>query len=151
MLSIAISLYPSSRYLYSLGRFVSFLSKNLILALVPLDIAYVMQTASHQFGFIKAPAPFYPGALLPQQNAHAHLYMGASVLIDPERFINYFLMVLTAIAGVLNGIHSLRLVASSLKMIGPVQHGFFLVMAIISSYAIFIGRYLRLNSVDSFS
>ena len=142
-------------YLYSRGRFVSFLSKNLILALIPLDIAYVMQTASHQFGFIKAPllfiwVLFYPNTMY-MLTDFSHLYMAGVSLDRPENFINYFLIVLAAIAGVLIGIHSLRLVASSLKMTVPVQHGFFLVMAIISSYAIFIGRYLRLNSVDFFS
>nr|WP_055679709.1 DUF1361 domain-containing protein [Secundilactobacillus kimchicus] len=119
-------------YLYSRGRFVSFLSKNLILALIPLDIAYVMQTASHQFGFIKAPllfiwVLFYPNTMY-MLTDFSHLYMAGVSLDRPESFINYFLIVLAAIAGVLIGIHSLRLVASSLKMTVPVQHGFFLVM-----------------------
>lgn len=132
----------------------TFLSWNIFLALIPFNLALIIYWLAPKLKWLSIPVAllwliFYPNTIY-MITDFAHLSAIGTDLITSEQILNYSLLATGIFLGVSLGISSARLViqaylpnASQLLKLSA-----FTIISILSAGAIYIGRYLRLNSWD---
>ncbi|SDJ11407.1 DUF1361 domain-containing protein [Streptococcus equinus] len=127
---------------------------NMFLALVALDFSLIPY-------FIKKKAVkvvaailwlfFYPNTFYMLTDI-VHMNFTSSVLWDKSSLILYMLYVSSILFGVLCGIESVKNIVMTFKVKNYYIRMFFIaVLSFVTSFAIHIGRYARLNSWDIFT
>ena len=140
--------------LYRYGIKAPDLTWNMFLALVSLDFAILTHFSKN--GFIKFITAvlwlfFYPNTFYMVTDI-VHMHFANTVLWQRESMILFMLYVPSIFFGVMSGVESLRLIFSAFAI-----KSYWLRLIIIgglsflSSFAIHIGRYARLNSWDIFT
>lgn len=132
----------------------TFLSWNIFLALIPFDLALMIYWLVPKLKWLSIPVAllwliFYPNTIY-MITDFAHLSAIGTDLITSEQILNYSLLATGIFLGVALGISSARLVIQSYlpNTSQMFKLSVFTIISILSSYAIYIGRYLRLNSWD---
>ena len=127
---------------------------NMFLALVAFDFAALVY-------FVKQPIVklffalfwffFYPNTFYMLTDI-VHMNFTGTVLWEKTSLILYMLFVSSILFGVLSGTESVKVMFKSFKVTSyPLRLAFICALSVISSFAIHIGRYARLNSWDIFT
>lgn len=134
----------------------TFLSWNIILATIPFDIALLIQHLFPKHKILTTPLVliwliFYPNAIY-MITDFAHLSAIGTGLTTSTQILNYGLLASGIFLGVFLGIVSARTIIQTLF---PNSSYYFKLIiftgiSIASSYAIYVGRFLRFNSWDIF-
>ncbi|AEJ23839.1 hypothetical protein WKK_04835 [Weissella koreensis KACC 15510] len=139
---------------YAIPSRFGFLIWNVFLALVPLDVALMhkaLQTKKQWplriIAFIVWLA-FFPNAMYLMTD-FSHLSAIGTGLANPAQYLNYGVLFTGVFIGMLIGLSSLEIIVETL----PFQKWYFKVpfymfIAIVSSSAIYLGRFQRANSWD---
>lgn len=127
---------------------------NMFLALVALDFSLIPYFIKNKV--VKVVAAnlwlfFYPNTFYMLTDI-VHMNFTSSVLWDKSSLILYMLYVSSILFGVLCGIESVKNIVVTFKVKNYYIRMFFIaVLSFVSSFAIHIGRYARLNSWDIFT
>ena len=127
---------------------------NMFLALVAFDFAALVY-------FVKQPIVklflalfwffFYPNTFYMLTDI-VHMNFTSTVLWEKTSLILYMLFVSSILFGVLSGTESVKVMFKSFKVTSyPLRLALICALSVISSFAIHIGRYARLNSWDIFT
>ncbi|NQG96710.1 DUF1361 domain-containing protein [Streptococcus suis] len=130
------------------------LTWNMFLALVALDFAILTNHSKSKVMKIAAGLLwlfFYPNTFYMVTDI-VHMHFANTVLWQRESMILFMLYVPSIFYGVMTGVESLRLIFSAFS-IKSYWIRLFLIggLSLLSSFAIHIGRYARLNSWDIFT
>lgn len=127
---------------------------NMFLALIALDfslIPYFIKNKAVKIGAAILWLFFYPNTFYMLTDI-VHMNFISSVLWDKSSLILYMLYVSSILFGVLCGIESVKNIVVTFKVKNYYIRMFFIaVLSFVSSFAIHIGRYARLNSWDIFT
>ena len=140
--------------LYRYGIKAPDLTWNMFLALVSLDFAILTHFSKN--GFIKFITAvlwlfFYPNTFYMVTDI-VHKHFANTVLWQRESMILFMLYVPSIFFGVMSGVESLRLIFSAFAIKSYWLRLFIIGgLSFLSSFAIHIGRYARLNSWDIFT
>lgn len=127
---------------------------NMFLALVALDFAVIAHWSKQ--GILKVIAMglwlfFYPNTFYMVTDI-VHMHFASTVLWQRESMILFMLYVPSIFFGVMAGVESVRLIFEAFKLQSYVLRLLVIGgLSFISSFAIHIGRYARLNSWDIFT
>lgn len=127
---------------------------NMFLALVALDFAVIAHWSKQ--GILKVIATglwlfFYPNTFYMVTDI-VHMHFASTVLWQRESMILFMLYVPSIFFGVMAGVESVRLIFEAFKLKSYVLRLLAIGgLSFISSFAIHIGRYARLNSWDIFT
>ncbi|MGF0111332.1 DUF1361 domain-containing protein [Streptococcus sp. SGI.013] len=127
---------------------------NMFLALVALDFAVIAHWSKQ--GILKVIATglwlfFYPNTFYMVTDI-VHMHFASTVLWQRESMILFMLYVPSIFFGVMAGVESVRLIFEAFKLQSYVLRLLTIGgLSFISSFAIHIGRYARLNSWDIFT
>lgn len=127
---------------------------NMFLALVALDFAVIAHWSKQ--GILKVIATglwlfFYPNTFYMVTDI-VHMHFASTVLWQRESMILFMLYVPSIFFGVMAGVESVRLIFEAFKLQSYVLRLLAIGgLSFISSFAIHIGRYARLNSWDIFT
>lgn len=127
---------------------------NMFLALVALDFAVIAHWSKQ--GIFKVIATgmwlfFYPNTFYMVTDI-VHMHFASTVLWQRESMILFMLYVPSIFFGVMAGVESVRLIFEAFKLQSYVLRLLAIGgLSFISSFAIHIGRYARLNSWDIFT
>lgn len=127
---------------------------NMFLALVALDFAVIAHWSKQ--GILKVIATglwlfFYPNTFYMVTDI-VHMHFASTVLWQRESMILFMLYVPSIFFGVMAGVESVRLIFEAFKLQSYVLRLLVIGgLSFISSFAIHIGRYARLNSWDIFT
>lgn len=134
----------------------TFLTWNIFLALVPFDLALMIRGIAPKSKLLALPLTliwliFYPNTIY-MITDFAHLSAIGTDLVTSVQILNYSLLATGIFLGVSMGISSARLVLQSWFPENSQTKKLFVftLLSALSAYAIYIGRYLRLNSWDLF-
>lgn len=127
---------------------------NMFLALAALDFAYLAGLSKKgllKFVWLLLWFLFYPNTFYMLTDI-VHMYFAGNALWDRTSMILFMLYVASILFGVLSGVLSLQLVFRSLK-VSNIYLRYVIIgnLSFLSSFAIHIGRYARLNSWDMFT
>lgn len=125
---------------------------NMFLALLALDFSFGISRVKKWFGFqlvfFLLWFFFYPNTFYMLTDL-THIHFMHRVLSNNTSLLSFTIYVLTILFGTFCGILSVRYIARFLKLKSFwLRYVSYLVLSVISSYAIHIGRYARLNSWD---
>lgn len=127
---------------------------NMFLALVALDFSLIPYFIKNMAVKVVAAILwlfFYPNTFYMLTDI-VHMNFTSSVLWDKSSLILYMLYVSSILFGVLCGIESVKNIVVTFKVKNYYIRMFFIaVLSFVSSFAIHIGRYARLNSWDIFT
>ncbi|WP_423216445.1 DUF1361 domain-containing protein [Streptococcus equinus] len=127
---------------------------NMFLALLALDFSFIPYFIKNKVVKIVAAFLwlfFYPNTFYMLTDI-VHMNFTSSVLWDKSSLILYMLYVSSILFGVLCGIESVKNIVVTFKVKNYYIRMFFIaVLSFVSSFAIHIGRYARLNSWDIFT
>ncbi|VED90739.1 membrane protein [Streptococcus equinus] len=127
---------------------------NMFLALVALDFSLIPYFIKNKAVKVVAAILwlfFYPNTFYMLTDI-VHMNFTSSVLWDKSSLILYMLYVSSILFGVLCGIESVKNIVVTFKVKKYYIRMFFIaVLSFVSSFAIHIGRYARLNSWDIFT
>lgn len=127
---------------------------NMFLALVALDFSLIPYFIKNKVVKVVAAILwlfFYPNTFYMLTDI-VHMNFTSSVLWDKSSLILYMLYVSSILFGVLCGIESVKNIVVTFKVKNYYIRMFFIaVLSFVSSFAIHIGRYARLNSWDIFT
>ena len=127
---------------------------NMFLALVALDFSLISYFIKNKVVKVVAAILwlfFYPNTFYMLTDI-VHMNFTSSVLWDKSSLILYMLYVSSILFGVLCGIESVKNIVVTFKVKNYYIRMFFIaVLSFVSSFAIHIGRYARLNSWDIFT
>ncbi|MGJ7439245.1 DUF1361 domain-containing protein [Streptococcus equinus] len=127
---------------------------NMFLALVALDFSLIPYFIKNKAVKVVAAILwlfFYPNTFYMLTDI-VHMNFTSSVLWDKSSLILYMLYVSSILFGVLCGIESVKNIVVTFKVKNYYIRMFFIaVLSFVSSFAIHIGRYARLNSWDIFT
>lgn len=127
---------------------------NMFLALVALDFSLIPYFIKNKAVKVVAAILwlfFYPNTFYMLTDI-VHMNFTSSVLWDKSSLILYMLYVSSILFGVLCGIESVKNIVVIFKVKNYYIRMFFIaVLSFVSSFAIHIGRYARLNSWDIFT
>lgn len=127
---------------------------NMFLALVALDFSLIPYFIKNKAVKVVAAILwlfFYPNTFYMLTDI-VHMNFTSSVLWDKSSLILYMLYVSSILFGVLCGIESVKNIMVTFKVKNYYIRMFFIaVLSFVSSFAIHIGRYARLNSWDIFT
>lgn len=127
---------------------------NMFLALVALDFSLIPCFIKNKAVKVVAAILwlfFYPNTFYMLTDI-VHMNFTSSVLWDKSSLILYMLYVSSILFGVLCGIESVKNIVVTFKVKNYYIRMFFIaVLSFVSSFAIHIGRYARLNSWDIFT
>lgn len=139
--------------LFSPTRF-TFLTWNIFLALIPFDLALLINWLAQRNKWLAIPLAvlwliFYPNTIY-MITDFVHLSAIGTDLTTSVQILNYSLLATGIFLGVSMGISSARLVINSLfpRSTPFMRVLVFTGLSVLAAYAIYIGRYLRLNSWD---
>lgn len=139
--------------LFSPNRF-TFLTWNIFLALIPFDLALLISWLAPRNKWLAIPLAvlwliFYPNTIY-MITDFVHLSAIGTDLTTSVQILNYSLLAIGIFLGVSMGISSARLVINSLfpRSTPFTRVLIFTGLSVLAAYAIYIGRYLRLNSWD---
>lgn len=132
----------------------TFLAWNVFLALIPFDLSLIIYALNPKYKWLSLPILFiwlifYPNTIY-MITDFAHLSAIGTDLFTTTQILNYSLLATGIFLGVSMGLASARLILNTFfnhssqltKLL------VFTGLSTLSSYAIYIGRYLRLNSWD---
>ncbi|MFC3928669.1 DUF1361 domain-containing protein [Streptococcus caprae] len=127
---------------------------NMFLALAALDFAYVMYRLRNRF-LVAVLAIlwllFYPNTFYMLTDA-VYFTWAKEILTDQQALINFFIFMSSILFGVLCGVYSWQLVVEKFRVDNPwLRYIAIAGLSLVSSFAIHIGRYARLNSWDVFT
>lgn len=132
----------------------TFLAWNVFLALIPFDLSLIIYALNPKYKWLSLPLLFiwlifYPNTIY-MITDFAHLSAIGTELLTTTQILNYSLLATGIFLGVSMGLASARLILKSyLKTSSQLTKLLvFTGLSTLSSYAIYIGRYLRLNSWD---
>lgn len=132
----------------------TFLAWNIFLAVIPFDIALCVKKLTPKHKLLVIPLTllwliFYPNTIY-MITDFAHLSAIGTGLINSTQILNYGLLAIGIFLGVSLGISSARIMLQTWLPTSSyiVTFGVFSIISILSSYAIYMGRFLRLNSWD---
>lgn len=132
----------------------TFLAWNVFLALIPFDLSLIIYALNPKYKWLSLPLLFiwlifYPNTIY-MITDFAHLSAIGTELLTTTQISNYSLLATGIFLGVSMGLASARLILKSyLKTSSQLTKLLvFTGLSTLSSYAIYIGRYLRLNSWD---
>lgn len=126
---------------------------NMFLALVTLDLAALTNCSKQNL--LKLPTTilwlfFYPNTFYMVTDA-IHMHFTSTILFQRESMILFMLYVPSIFFGVMAGVESIKLIFSAFSIKSYYLRLFiFCSLSLLSSLAIHIGRYARLNSWDIF-
>lgn len=126
---------------------------NMFLALVTLDLAALTNCSKQNL--LKLPTTilwlfFYPNTFYMVTDA-IHMHFTSTILFQRESMILFMLYVPSIFFGVMAGVESIKLIFSAFSIKSYYLRLFiFCLLSLLSSLAIHIGRYARLNSWDIF-
>ncbi|MBM7636477.1 DUF1361 domain-containing protein [Streptococcus saliviloxodontae] len=127
---------------------------NMILAVIALDFAVVAFYSRYKLTriiFVLLWLFFYPNTFYMLTDI-VHMHFVGTVLYKQESMILYMLYVPSILFGTLCGLESVRIVVMSLSLSSVwIRLVLYTILSFISSFAIHIGRYARLNSWDLFT
>lgn len=127
---------------------------NMFLALVALDFSLIPYFIKNKAVKVVAAILwlfFYPNTFYMLTDI-VHMNFTSSILWDKSSLILYMLYVSSILFGVLCGIESVKNIVVTFKVKNYYIRMFFIaVLSFVSSFAIHIGRYARLNSWDIFT
>lgn len=127
---------------------------NMFLALIALDFSLIPYFIKNKAVKVVAAILwlfFYPNTFYMLTDI-VHMNFTSSVLWDKSSLILYMLYVSSILFGVLCGIESVKNIVVTFKVKNYYIRMFFIaVLSFVSSFAIHIGRYARLNSWDIFT
>lgn len=127
---------------------------NMFLALVALDFSLIPYFIKNKAVKVVAAILwlfFYPNTFYMLTDI-VHMNFTSSVLWDKSSLILYMLYVSSILFGVLCGIESVKNIVVTFKVKNYYIRMFFIaILSFVSSFAIHIGRYARLNSWDIFT
>lgn len=127
---------------------------NMFLALVALDFSLIPYFIKNKAVKVVAAILwlfFYPNTFYMLTDI-VHMNFTSSVLWDKSSLILYMLYISSILFGVLCGIESVKNIVVTFKVKNYYIRMFFIaVLSFVSSFAIHIGRYARLNSWDIFT
>lgn len=127
---------------------------NMFLALVALDfsvLAFYAKRKWLRWSTVVLWLFFYPNTFYMLTDI-IHMHFASTVLWETSSMILYMLYVPSILFGVLCGIESVRNVMETFKVSNYyIRLALIAVLSLISSFAIHIGRYARLNSWDIFT
>lgn len=134
----------------------TFLSWNIVLAVIPFDIALLIKYLAPKHRFLVIPLAFvwlifYPNTVY-MITDFAHLSSIGTDLVTSTQILNYGLLATGIFLGVSLGITSAHTVLRAMlpNRSGTFKLSMFVIISLLSSYAIYVGRFLRLNSWDIF-
>lgn len=130
------------------------LTWNMLLALVSLDfmvVAYYIRPKWLKLIPVLLWFFFYPNTFYMVTDI-IHMHFAGTVLYERSSMILFMLYVPSILFGVMVGLESVSIFSRlySMKSL-PLRTGFYVLLSLISSFAIHIGRYARLNSWDIFT
>lgn len=124
---------------------------NMVLALIALDFAVITVVIKKKLLRVLAGGMwlfFYPNTFYMLTDI-VHMHFTSTVLSDKQSLILYLLYVSSILFGVLCGIESFNLITGVLRLNSYILRLLFVGgLSFVSSFAIHIGRYARLNSWD---
>jgi len=124
---------------------------NMVLALIALDFAVITVVIKKKLLRVLAGGMwlfFYPNTFYMLTDI-VHMHFTSTVLWDKQSLILYLLYVTSILFGVLCGIESFNLITGVLRLNSYILRLLFIGgLSFVSSFAIHIGRYARLNSWD---
>lgn len=124
---------------------------NMVLALIALDFAVITVVIKKKLLRVLAGGMwlfFYPNTFYMLTDI-VHMHFTSTVLWDKQSLILYLLYVSSILFGVLCGIESFNLITGVLHLNSYILRLLFIGgLSFVSSFAIHIGRYARLNSWD---
>lgn len=124
---------------------------NMVLALIALDFAVITVVIKKKLLRVLAGGMwlfFYPNTFYMLTDI-VHMHFTSTVLWDKQSLILYLLYVSSILFGVLCGIESFNLITGVLRLNSYILRLLFVGgLSFVSSFAIHIGRYARLNSWD---
>lgn len=124
---------------------------NMVLALIALDFAVITVVIKKKLLRVLAGGMwlfFYPNTFYMLTDI-VHMHFTSTVLWDKQSLILYLLYVSSILFGVLCGIESFNLITGVLRLNSYILRLLFIGgLSFVSSFAIHIGRYARLNSWD---
>lgn len=127
---------------------------NMLLALISLDFAYLAyrsKSKAIRFIFALLWLLFYPNTFYMVTDI-IHMHFAGSVLYDKHSLNLFMLYVPSIFFGALSGIEGVRILMKVYPISNVWLRGiFYSVLSFVSSLAIHIGRYARLNSWDVFT
>lgn len=127
---------------------------NMFLALVALDfslVTYYVRFRVVKYASLLLWLFFYPNTFYMLTDI-VHMHFASTVLWDKTSLILYMLYVSSILFGVLCGIESFKNIMETFKVRNDYLRLIFIgLLSFISSFAIHIGRYARLNSWDIFT
>jgi len=133
----------------------TFLNWNVFLALLPFDFALIV--ASTQLKSIKVIFSglwllFFPNTMY-MMTDFIHLYAIGTDLDQPTQYFNYAILATGIFIGVGLGILSLEIETRTIfqRHTHIVYFTITAIVSVLSSFGIYLGRYLRLNSWDIFT
>lgn len=132
----------------------TFLAWNIVLAIIPFDIALIIKHLAPTYKwlsitFVLVWLIFYPNTIY-MITDFAHLSAIGTGLITSHQILNYGLLATGIFLGVTLGITSARIVIQALLSTrsNATKLMLLIIISVLSSYAIYVGRFLRLNSWD---
>ncbi|QIL51087.1 DUF1361 domain-containing protein [Weissella coleopterorum] len=139
---------------YAIPSRFGFLIWNVFLALIPLDVALVNKLLKTKGPWILRALcfliwlAFFPNAMYLLTD-FSHLSAIGTGLATPGQYLNYGVLFTGVFIGMLIGLASLELIVETL----PLQKWYFkipfyVILAVVSSAAIYLGRFQRANSWD---
>lgn len=124
---------------------------NMVLALIALDFAVITVVIKKKLLRVLAGGMwlfFYPNTFYMLTDI-VHMHFTSTVLWEKQSLILYLLYVSSILFGVLCGIESFNLITGVLRLNSYILRLLFIGgLSFVSSFAIHIGRYARLNSWD---
>ncbi len=124
---------------------------NMVLALIALDFAVITVVIKKKLLRVLAGGMwlfFYPNTFYMLTDI-VHMHFTSTVLWDKQSLILYLLYVSSILFGMLCGIESFNLITGVLRLNSYILRLLFIGgLSFVSSFAIHIGRYARLNSWD---
>lgn len=130
------------------------LTWNMILAVAALDLAvlaYYVKQPLLRIGISGLWLFFYPNTFYMLTDIR-YMWFAEDFLYNHDSMILYMLYVPSILFGVICGLESVRVMLSIYRLPSVLwRYIFYIILSFVSSFAIHIGRYARLNSWDIFT
>lgn len=127
---------------------------NMFLALVALDLAYWASRVKNRviLGLLVLLwLLFYPNTFYMLTDV-VYFTWADQILVSNQALVNFTIFMSSILFGVLSGVYSWHLIVDRFRIQSSLlRYGLIVVLSVVSSFAIHIGRYARLNSWDMFT
>lgn len=137
-------------FIYYSGSRYQFLITNLGLALIPFNLSLMARRLPHKY--LQIPLAliwliFYPNTTY-MLTDFSHLSSIGTGLATPFQYYNYSILTGSIILAVIIGLISMEIIVNVLVKNVLLKTLSYTILSFISAFAIYIGRFMRLNSSD---